>query len=219
MIIDNSNRRVAEYLVRLRYDQPGILAALGNVFAENGMNILSVSLDEAREAAHFVVDASEVDDTVLGLVAKELSRFAFVRTVIYRVSRAPIFLPRWVRPVAEGSLAIVLDADLALKMPSQIIGELALRDARRVAHIVDDGGLEAIAEVLSLVQLRGFGNVVEVSVARDRLVAQICGSPMARTYLSSLLAALGIMERYRVHIEGEDSATDGCTKLLVERPV
>jgi len=198
------------------------LAALGNIFAENGINVLSVSLDEDREAVHFVVDASEVDDTVLGFVAKELSRFAFVRTVIYRISSAPLFVPRWVRPVAEGSLAVVLDADLVTKLPAQLIGELAVRDAKRVAHALTDSGLESVAEVLGLVQLRGFATLIEVNVARDRLMAQICGSAAARTYIQSLLAALGVGERFRVVMEsvdrqGDQQADSTCSRLIVEK--
>ncbi|NAZ27843.1 MAG: ACT domain-containing protein, partial [Caldivirga sp.] len=52
MMYEAGNRTIVEFIIRLSEDRPGILAAISDVLAENGVNILNVSFNRLQKMIH-----------------------------------------------------------------------------------------------------------------------------------------------------------------------
>lgn len=185
---------MGEFLVELNFDQPGILATLSNVFAEHDINILNIAIDAARKNLHFIVDLTHVGEEELSEVERQLKMFAFVRRVIHRVSRARIFVPRWIQHEIEGVPAVSIERSLlgsALQLQALAV-EMARRDSAFFRGLVKAPDVASLEEFLYIVQLRGLGVVEESSISAGQLKARICNLAysLARKYLESFLSQM-----------------------------
>ncbi|MEZ0318916.1 MAG: ACT domain-containing protein [Pyrobaculum sp.] len=187
--------RLAEFLVELNFDQPGILATLSNIFAEHDVNIIKIAIDAPRQHLHFIVDITTASEEQLGEIVKQLGMFAFVRKVKYRVSNVPIFVPRWIIHVINGSPSVSFEKEMiGLQDFVKIAEELGKRDAKTVKGLVSAVDLLIVEEAIYLAQLRGIAIVESASIREGRLVARLCNlaHPLARRYLEALLGGLGL---------------------------
>ena len=195
LAVDNRGGTIGEFVVELEYDRPGILAALSNVFADNDINIINITMHAVdRQKIHFLVDVSGLGEDDLRNVARTIRMFAFVRDVDYRTSTGRIVVPGMVGHVFLGRNVVVVDRDLLGKLgpPGEVAAEMARNDAAAVKRIVNGPlGLREVAEALNMVQLRGIGTVRESRIGEDTANILVCGDPaMARRYVQTLLAEL-----------------------------
>ena len=195
LIANGTGAKLGEFLVELNFDQPGILATLSNIFAEHEVNIVNIAIDGARQNLHFIVDLSLSSEDQLEDILKQLRMFAFVKRVRYRVSVAPIFVPRWVTHVINGRPVISLEKEFVsfLQDPAKLAEEMAKRDAKTVKELAAAVNVVTLEEALYITQLRGLAVVENTSVKEGRLTARLCNLayPLARRYLDAFLRELG----------------------------
>lgn len=208
LVVDGSGAVVGEFLVELNFDQPGILATLSNVFAEHDINIVNIAIDAARRNLHFIVDLTHVGEDELAEVEKQLKMFAFVKRVAHRVSKARIFVPRWIQHEIEGTPAVGVEKTLIGSAPQSIAVEMARRDSAFFRNLVKVPDAASLEEFLYIVQLRGLGVVEESSISGGQLKARVCSLtyPLARKYIEALLSQLEV--KYRAAEEGNCIAVE-----------
>jgi len=203
-LIAGQGNKLGEFLVELNFDQPGILSALSNIFAEHDVNIVNIAVDGPRRNLHFIVDLSTATEEQIGEILKQLEMFAFVKRAKYRVSNAQIFVPRWITHVINGSPAVALEKEFVpyFHDVSRLAEEIAKRDAKTVRELAPSIDAVTLEEALYIVQLRGLAAVKETTVAGGRLTATLCNlaQTVARRYTDALLKELGI--QYRIVDEG-----------------
>jgi len=195
LIANGTGAKLGEFLVELNFDQPGILATLSNIFAEHDVNIVNIAIDGARQNLHFITDLTLTSEDQVQDILKQLHMFAFVKKVRYRVSVAPIFVPRWIMHVINGKPVISLEKEFVslLQDPAKLAEEMAKRDAKTVKELAGGADVMALEEALYIAQLRGLAVVENASVKEGRLTARLCslGYPLARRYLDVFLKELG----------------------------
>jgi len=195
LIANGTGAKLGEFLVELNFDQPGILATLSNIFAEHDVNIVNIAIDGARQNLHFITDLTLTSEDQVQDILKQLHMFAFVKKVRYRVSVAPIFVPRWIMHVINGKPVISLEKEFVslLQDPAKLAEEMAKRDAKTVKELAAGADVMALEEALYIAQLRGLAVVENASVKEGRLTARLCslGYPLARRYLDVFLKELG----------------------------
>ncbi|MEM1597105.1 MAG: ACT domain-containing protein [Pyrobaculum sp.] len=195
LVASSQGNKLAEFLVELNFDQPGILATLSNIFAEHDVNIINIAIDAPRRHLHFIVDVTMASEEQLREMTKQLGMFAFVRKVKYRVSNVPIFVPRWIIHVINGSPSVSFEKELVgLQDFVKIAEELGRRDAKTIKGLVSTTDLLTVEEAIYLAQLRGMAVVESTAIEEGRLVARLCNlaHPLARKYLEALLGGLGL---------------------------
>ncbi len=212
LIINNLGGKIGEYLIELNFDQPGILAALSNVFADNNANILNIALDSGRTKMHFIVDVTSVDEQDLEELPKRLSMFAFVKKIHRRISSKKIFVPRWITHVINNEPALAIERDFVAKLADldKIALDMAKRDAEIIKSALQDGDLEELHEAAYVVQLRGLATVQEDG-SNDKIVnIKYCRTvyPLFRRYIDTFISSIS-NRGYRLVDEG------GCIRLQI----
>lgn len=212
LIINNLGGKIGEYLVELNFDQPGILAALSNVFADSNANILNIALDSGRTKMHFIVDVTSVDEQDLEELPKRLGMFAFVKKIHYRVSSRRIFVPRWITHVINNEPAVAIERDFVAKLSDldRIALDMAKRDAEIVKSALQDGDLEELREAAYVVQLRGLATVQEDNSNNNAVNIKYCRTvyPLFRRYIDTFISSIS-NRGYRLVDEG------GCVRLQI----
>lgn len=111
MSFEGKDKVLGEFLIKFTADRPGILAALSNVFADHGINILNISVNRTQLLLHFVVDLTNMD-TSLNDLEKELKKFSFVEWVRYRiVEREAFMVPSMIMPTFRDRQVLVVELE------------------------------------------------------------------------------------------------------------
>lgn len=205
LIVNNIGGRIGEFLVELNFDQPGILAALSNVFADSNANILNIAIDSARTKMHFIVDVSAVDEPDLRDLSKRLGMFAFVKKVLHRIVEKRIFVPRWLVHVVNNEPAFIIEREFFSKAGEldKLAVEMAKRDVEVVKGAMQNGDLEELHEAVYLIQLRGLGTVQGDDSTDNAINIKYCkiAYPIFRRYVDIFLSSIS-NRGYRVIEEG-----------------
>lgn len=205
LIVNNIGGRIGEFLVELNFDQPGILAALSNVFADSNANILNIAIDSARTKMHFIVDVSAVDEPDLRDLSKRLGMFAFVKKVLHRIVEKRIFVPRWLVHVVNNEPAFIIEREFFSKAGEldKLAVEMAKRDVEVVKSAMQNGDLEELHEAVYLIQLRGLGTVQGDDSTDNAINIKYCkiAYPIFRRYVDIFLSSIS-NRGYRVIDEG-----------------
>ncbi len=158
MAFEGKDKVLGEFLIKFTADRPGILAALSNVFADHGINILNISVNRTQLLLHFVVDLTGID-TSLNDLEKELKKFSFVEWVRYRiVEREAFMVPSMIMPTFRDRQVLVLELERAkdlLANPEfrRIVRELGSYDASLIRN-------SNLSELIKMGQFRGLGRIV-----------------------------------------------------------
>ncbi|MBP1450112.1 MAG: ACT domain-containing protein [Thermoproteus sp.] len=212
LIVNNIGGRIGEFLVELNFDQPGILAALSNVFADSNANILNIAIDSARTKMHFIVDVSAVDEPDLRDLLKRLGMFAFVKKVLHRIVEKRIFVPRWLVHVVNNEPAFIIEREFFSKTGEldKLAVEMAKRDVEVVKSAMQNGDLEELHEAVYLIQLRGLGTVQGDDSTDNAINIKYCkiAYPIFRRYVDIFLSSIS-NRGYRVIDEG------GCVRIQI----
>ena len=158
MAFEGRDKVLGEFLIKFTADKPGILAALSNVFADHGINILNISVNRTQLLLHFVVDLTSADISLNDL-EKELRKFSFVEWVRYRiVEREAFMVPSMIMPTFRDRQVLVLEVEKAkdlLTNPEfrRAIRELGAYDASFLRN-------SNLSELIKIGQFRGLGRIV-----------------------------------------------------------
>ena len=158
MSFEGKDKVLGEFLIKFTADRPGILAALSNVFADHGINILNISVNRTQLLLHFVVDLTNTD-TSLNDLEKELKRFSFVEWVKYRIVEKEAFMiPSMIMPTFRDKQVLVMEIERAkdlLTNPEfrKIIRDLGAYDASLLRN-------SNLSELIKIGQFRGLGKIV-----------------------------------------------------------
>ena len=158
MAFEGRDKVLGEFLIKFTADRPGILAALSNVFADHGINILNISVNRTQLLLHFVVDLTNTD-TSLNDLEKELKRFSFVEWVKYRIVEKEAFMiPSMIMPTFRDKQVLVMEIERAkdlLTNPEfrKIIRDLGAYDASLLRN-------SNLSELIKIGQFRGLGKIV-----------------------------------------------------------
>ncbi|CCC81583.1 ACT domain-containing protein [Thermoproteus tenax] len=205
LIVNNLGGRIGEFLIELNYDQPGILAALSNVFADNNANILNIALDSGRTKMHFIVDITSVEEQDLEDLPKKLGMFAFTKRVHYRYVSKRIFVPRWIVHVINNEPALALERDFVAKINDleRLAVDIAKRDAEIIKSALQNGDIDELREAVYIVQLRGLATVQEDASTANVVNVKYCRTiyPMFRRYIETLISSIS-NRSYRLIDEG-----------------
>ncbi|MEL9991926.1 MAG: ACT domain-containing protein [Thermoproteus sp.] len=212
LIVNNLGGKIGEFLVELNFDQPGILAALSNVFADNNANILNIALDSGRTKIHFIVDVTSVEEQDLDELPKRLGMFAFVKRVHYRLVSKRIFVPRWIVHVINNEPSIAVERDFVAKLTDldKMAADMAKRDAEIIKSALQDGDIEELHEAAYVVQLRGLATVQEDNSTANVVNLKYCRTvyPLFRRYIDVFMSSVS-NRGYRLLDEG------GCVRLQI----
>jgi predicted amino acid-binding ACT domain protein len=212
LIINNLGGKIGEFLVELNFDQPGILAALSNVFADSNGNILNIALDSGRTKIHFIVDVTMVDEQDLEELPKRLGMFAFVKRVHHRLALRRIFVPRWISHVINNEPALAIERNFVAKLTDmdRMALDMARRDAEIVKSALQDGDLEELHEAAYVVQLRGLATVQDDDSTSNLVNIKYCRTvyPLFRRYIDTFISSVS-NRGYRLLDEG------GCVRLQI----
>ncbi|WP_054844348.1 ACT domain-containing protein [Vulcanisaeta souniana] len=111
LAFEGKDRVLGEFLIKFITDRPGILAALSNVFADHGINILNMSVNRTQLLLHFIVDLSGADVSLNDL-EKELKKFSFVEWVRYRIVEREMFMvPSMILPTFRDKQVLIIELD------------------------------------------------------------------------------------------------------------
>ncbi|GAB6945969.1 hypothetical protein JCM16161A_00990 [Vulcanisaeta sp. JCM 16161] len=157
MSFEGKDKVLGEFLIKFTADRPGILAALSNVFADHGINILNISVNRTQLLLHFVVDLTNMD-TSLNDLEKELKKFSFVEWVRYRIVEKEAFMvPSMIMPTFRDKQVLVIELERVkdlLTSPEfrRIIRDLGIYDASLLRN-------SNLSELIKMGQFRGLGKV------------------------------------------------------------
>lgn len=159
MSFEGKDKVLGEFLIKFTADKPGILAALSNVFADHGINILNISVNRTQLLLHFVVDLTNMD-TSLNDLEKELKKFSFVEWVRYRIVEKEAFMvPSMIMPTFRDKQVLVVELERVkdlLTNPEfrRIVRDLGAYDASLLRN-------SNLGELIKIGQFRGgLGKVV-----------------------------------------------------------
>ncbi|GAB6944989.1 ACT domain-containing protein [Vulcanisaeta sp. JCM 14467] len=157
MSFEGRDKVLGEFLIKFTADKPGILAALSNVFADHGINILNISVNRAQLLLHFVVDLTNTD-TSLNDLEKELKRFSFVEWVKYRIVEKEAFMvPSMIMPTFRDKQVLVVEVERVKELLTnpefrRIIRDLGAYDASLLRN-------SNLSELIKIGQFRGLGKI------------------------------------------------------------
>ncbi|WP_148224663.1 ACT domain-containing protein [Vulcanisaeta moutnovskia] len=157
MAFEGKDKVLGEFLVKFTADKPGILAALSNVFADHGINILNISVNRTQLLLHFVLDLTNMD-TSLNDLEKELKKFSFVEWVRYRIVEKEAFMvPSMILPTFRDNQVLAIELDkIKNLLPSpefrRIIRDLGIYDASLLRN-------SNLGELIKIGQFRGLGKI------------------------------------------------------------
>jgi predicted amino acid-binding ACT domain protein len=163
---EGRDKVLGEFLVKFTADRPGILAALSNVFADHGINILNISVNRTQLLLHFIVDLTNSDSSLNDL-EKELRKFSFVEWVRYRVvEREAFMVPSMIMPTFKDNQVLILELERTKDL-------LANTDFRRVIRDLGSNDSSALrnsnlSELVRIGQFRGLGRITLVE--RDGVI-------------------------------------------------
>ncbi len=171
----DSGKVLCEVRIVLAEDRPGILAAISNVFADNGINILWVHVNSLRKTMYFILDLTHCPVNIENVLNKVKS-LSFVSDVNCRVIRGPLMIPSYIRPTFRDKPVVVLDKELLqkiapteLKSLSKIASIMGVLDAKYIRDALnDDVMIEDLPELLNIVQLRGLCKVMKTELVDYR---------------------------------------------------
>ena len=157
MAFEGKDKVLGEFLIKFTTDRPGILAALSNVFADHGINILNISVNRTQLLLHFVVDLTNTD-TSLNDLEKELKRFSFVEWVKYRIVEKEAFMvPSMIMPTFRDKQVLVVEIERVRELLTnpefrKIIRDLGAYDASLLRN-------SNLSELIKIGQFRGLGKI------------------------------------------------------------
>ena len=157
LAFEGKDRVLGEFLIKFTTDRPGILAALSNVFADHGINILNMSVNRTQLLLHFIVDLLGADVSLNDL-EKELKKFSFVEWVRYRiVEREAFMVPSMILPTFRDKQVLIIELDKVkgLLMNPEfkgIIKDLGSYDASMLRN-------SNLSELVKIGQFRGLGKI------------------------------------------------------------
>ncbi len=170
---------LCEVCVLTSEDRPGLLAAISNVFADNGINILNVSVNALERSFYFVIDLTRCMTNIEDVIDK-IRSFSFVKEVFYRYMRAsPVVLPRFIRPTFRGRSVVILDKELLQDLAKDELSSLmkvayfmGRFDARFVKNYfsIQDPIVEDLLELSKTLQLRGLCKIDGMKIEESNIV-------------------------------------------------
>ncbi|GGP22557.1 hypothetical protein GCM10007981_19100 [Thermocladium modestius] len=207
LVYDASGRSLAEFLIQINEDRPGILAAIGNAYADHGVNIINISYNRNQKMIHIIADMSG-SDMGMGELEELLKKFSFVSGVVEKPLESNAHLiPSLSLPTFWGRRVVVIDMDMLVSIGApifKIVQEMGRLDRSRLSDISP--------QMLRLVQLRGLARI-DLVVVGSTVRAKLCnedGLDLAMNYLEGLLGEIP----YRVYKSKESEA---CVELEISK--
>jgi predicted amino acid-binding ACT domain protein len=160
LAFEGKDKVLGEFLIKFTADRPGILAALSNVFADHGINILNISVNRNQLLLHFIVDMTNIDISLNDLEG-ELKKFSFVEWVRYRIVEKEAFMiPSMIMPTFRDKQVMIIELEKIknlLNNPEfrELIRELGMYDASNLRN-------ENLSELIRIGQFRGLGRITLV---------------------------------------------------------
>ena len=171
MAFEGKDKVLGEFLIKFTADKPGILAALSNVFADHGINILNISVNRAQLLLHFVIDLTN-SDTSLNDLEKELKKFSFVEWIRYRIVEKEAFMvPSMILPTFRDRQVLVIELDKIKDLISspefrRIIRDIGTYDASLLRN-------SNLSELIKMGQFRGLGKIT-LTEKNDAITIRSC---------------------------------------------
>ncbi len=207
MIYESRGRNIVEFIIKLNEDRPGILAAISDVFAENGANIINVSFNRLQKMIHVVADFTEATGSIND-VENMIKKFSFVNDITeYVLVGEPYVVASLSIPTFSNNNIVAIDHDIIEKVReseclSKLMFEVGLKDGKMLRELY--GTFKN--PLLWIIQLRGLGRVsievgghVVVKVCRENMSKEY--SAVVKSYIEGLLNAFG-MKIEEEHYEG-----------------
>ncbi len=211
LVYDASGRSLAEFLIQINEDRPGILAAIGNAYADHGVNIINISYNRNQKMIHIIADMSGSDMGMGGELEELLKKFSFVSGGVVEKpleSNAHLIPSLSLPTFWGGRRVVVIDMDMLVSIGApifKIVQEMGRLDRSRLSDISP--------QMLRLVQLRGLARI-DLVVVGSTVRAKLCnedGLDLAMNYLEGLL---GGEIPYRVYKSKESEA---CVELEISK--
>jgi len=194
-------KTLCEVRITLTTDRPGILAAISNIFADNGINILWVHVNSLRKTMYFIVDLTQCPANIESVLEK-IKNLSFVGDISYRIIRGPLLIPSYIRPTFRDKPVVVLDKELLQKVaPSEVKSLvkiaciMGILDAKYIKDSLQgDVMIEDLPELLNVVQLRGLCKVMKTELVDYKsikvILSECLDEDFVVTYIEGFVRSL-----------------------------
>ncbi|MGC8571056.1 MAG: ACT domain-containing protein [Caldivirga sp.] len=214
MIYEANGKTIVEFIIRLSEDRPGILAAISDVFAENGVNIVNASFNRLQKMIHVVADFTNSVSSI-GDVENMLRKFSFVYDVMEKVLNNDSYVMATLSiPTFNNNYVLAIDHDVFENQVNElllgILKSLGKKDGELILGMY--GSFKA--SELSILQLRGLGRV-QVQSTGNVTIVKVCRENLNEEFSKLILSYLeGFTGLFNVKIQGQ-GISESCLQVKI----
>ncbi|ABW02077.1 ACT domain-containing protein [Caldivirga maquilingensis] len=214
MIYEASGKTIVEFIIRLNEDRPGILAAVSDVFAENGVNIINASFNRLQKMIHVIADFTNSVSSISD-VENMLRKFSFVYDVMEKVLNNDAYVLATLSiPTFNNNYVLAIDHDVFENQVSEpllnILRSMGKKDGELMLGMY--GSFKA--SELSILQLRGLGRV-QVQSAGNATIIRVCRENLSEEFSKLILSYLeGFTELFNIKTQNQ-GISESCLQVKV----
>lgn len=214
MIYEASGKTIVEFIIRLNEDRPGILAAISDVFAENGVNIVNVSFNRLQKMIHVIADFTNSVSSISD-VENMLRKFSFVYDVMEKVLNNDTYVIATLSiPTFNNNYVLAIDHDVFENQVTEqllkILRSMGKRDGELILGIY--GSFKA--SELNILQLRGLGRV-QAHSAGDATIVKVCRENLNEEFSKLILSYLeGFIEPFNIKVQSQ-GISESCLQVKI----
>ncbi|WP_291999245.1 ACT domain-containing protein [Caldivirga sp.] len=214
MIYEANGKTIVEFIIRLSEDRPGILAAISDVFAENGVNIVNASFNRLQKMIHVVADFTNSVSSI-GDVENMLRKFSFVYDVMEKVLNNDSYVMATLSiPTFNNNYVLAIDHDVFENQVNElllgILKSLGKKDGELILGMY--GSFKA--SELSILQLRGLGRV-QVQSTGNVTIVKVCRENLNEEFSKLILSYLeGFTGLFNAKIQGQ-GISESCLQVKI----
>ncbi|WP_291765028.1 ACT domain-containing protein [Caldivirga sp. UBA161] len=214
MIYEASGKTIVEFIIRLNEDRPGILAAISDAFAENGVNIVNASFNRFQKMIHIIADFTNAISSISD-VENMLRKFSFVYDVMEKVLNNDAYVMATLSiPTFNNNYVLAIDHDVFGGQVTEpllsILRSMGKRDGELMLSMY--GSFKA--SELSILQLRGLGRV-QVNSAGNTTIVRVCRENLNEEFSRLILSYLeGFVELFNIKAQNQ-GISESCLQVKI----
>lgn len=212
MVFEANDRTIVELIVRLSEDRPGILAAISDVLAENGVNILNVSFNRLQKMIHIVADFTNSVASIND-IENMLKKFSFIYDVMEKVLNNDLYVLATLSiPTFNNNYVIALDHDVLEDKINDALLNIMRATGRKDGELMLGmfGSFKPIQ--LGIIQLRGIGRV-QIKPTSNEVLVNVCRENLTEAFSKLILSYLeGFAEPFNVKVQ-DQGLKESCVQV------
>jgi predicted amino acid-binding ACT domain protein len=217
MMYEAGNRTIVELIIRLSEDRPGILAAISDVLAENGVNILNVSFNRLQKMIHVVADFTNSVSSISD-VEGMLRKLSFIYDVMEKVLNNDIYVLATLSiPTFNNSYVLAVDHDILERQMGEQVLSMVRAMGRKDGELMLGMYSTFKPNELYVAQLRGLGRV-QVQIMDGSVLVRVCRENLTDNFSRVILSYLeGFAEPFNGRVQ-DQGLEESCLriKLMME---